>query len=107
MAWKKRLKLAIGLGLSGLMLLSAGITQQKASQSAQKEITKLFKWPHGKRAAVSLSFDDARLSQVDTGLALLKKHGVKVTFFVESGNLEKRLNGWKQAVLDGHEIGNH
>lgn len=107
MAWKKRLKLAIGLGLSGLMLLSAGITQQKVSQSAQKEITKLFKWPHGKRAAVSLSFDDARLSQVDTGLALLKKHGVKVTFFVESGNLEKRRNGWKQAVLDGHEIGNH
>jgi peptidoglycan/xylan/chitin deacetylase (PgdA/CDA1 family) len=66
-----------------------------------------FRWPTGKRAAVSLSFDDARTSQVDEGLALLKKTGVKVTFFVTPGGVEKRLDGWKQAVLDGHEIANH
>jgi len=66
-----------------------------------------FHWPNGKRAAVSLSFDDARLSQVDTGLALFKKNGVKVTFFVQPSGVEKRLAGWKQAVTDGHEIANH
>jgi len=66
-----------------------------------------FPWPDGKKAAVSLSFDDARLSQVDTGLALLKKKGVKVTFFVQPSGVEKRLAGWKQAVTDGHEVGNH
>ena len=66
-----------------------------------------FEWPDGKRAAVSLSFDDARLSQIDTGLPLLKKLGLKVTFFVSPSSVEKRLAGWKQAVADGHEIGNH
>jgi peptidoglycan-N-acetylglucosamine deacetylase len=66
-----------------------------------------FHWPEGKRAAVSLSFDDARLSQVDTGLALFRKLGLKATFFLEASNVDKRLAGWKQAVADGHEIGNH
>ena len=68
---------------------------------------KSFHWPDGKRAAVSLSFDDARLSQVDTGLGLFRKLGVRVTFFVQSAHIQERLVGWKQAVADGHEIGNH
>jgi len=66
-----------------------------------------FHWPSGKRAAVSLSFDDARTSQVDVGLALLHKMGVKATFFVTPEGVEKRLHGWKQAVVDRHEIANH
>ncbi len=64
-------------------------------------------WPEGKRAAVSLTFDDARPSQIDTGLPLLEKLGVRATFFVLPGNVEKRLEGWKRAVQLGHEIGNH
>jgi len=44
---------------------------------------------------------------MDTGLALFKRLGVKVTFFVQPGGVQERLQGWKQAVLDGHEIGNH
>jgi peptidoglycan/xylan/chitin deacetylase (PgdA/CDA1 family) len=66
-----------------------------------------FPWPGGARAALSLSFDDARQSQVDTGLAVLDAHGVKVTFFVVPGAVEERLEGWKRAVSAGHEIGNH
>ena len=68
---------------------------------------KRFRWPNGRRAAVSLSFDDARVSQIDTGLALLKRQLVKVTFFVQAEQVRKRLDGWKKAVADGHEIGNH
>ena len=66
-----------------------------------------FHWPDGKKAAVSLSFDDARLSQVDTGLAFFKKKNAKVTFFVLPSGVEKRLPSWRQAVADGHEIANH
>jgi len=66
-----------------------------------------FKWPQGKRVAVSLSFDDARLSQVDTGLPLFDAHGIKATFYVSPKNVEKRLDGWKRAVEHGHEIGSH
>jgi peptidoglycan/xylan/chitin deacetylase (PgdA/CDA1 family) len=66
-----------------------------------------FSWPSGKRGAVSLSFDDARMSQADIGLPLFDTHGVRVTFYTTSLNIEQRLAGWKQAAADGHEIGNH
>lgn len=66
-----------------------------------------FHWPEGKRSALSLSFDDARLSQPDSGVALLDKHGVKATFFVNPSGVEKRLAGWRRIVAAGHEIGNH
>jgi peptidoglycan/xylan/chitin deacetylase (PgdA/CDA1 family) len=66
-----------------------------------------FAWPKGKRAALSLTFDDARPSQVDAGLPLLNGHGVKATFYVQPEGLGKRLDGWKAAVASGHEIGNH
>lgn len=66
-----------------------------------------FPWPNGARAALSVSFDDARASQVDTGLAVLDGLGLKVTFYVVPGAVEQRLAGWKTAVASGHEIGNH
>ncbi len=66
-----------------------------------------FIWPTGKRAAVSISFDDARLSQIDTGMAILNAHEVRATFYVQPSNVGARLEGWKQAIAHGHEIGNH
>jgi peptidoglycan/xylan/chitin deacetylase (PgdA/CDA1 family) len=66
-----------------------------------------FAWPEGKRVAVSFSFDDARASQVNVGLPLLAKHKARVTFYVNPRALEKELPLWRQAVKDGHEIGNH
>ncbi len=66
-----------------------------------------FSWPEGKRAALSLSFDDARSSQVDAGTALLDQYGVKATFYVVPSAVRQRLEGWKKAAAHGHEIGNH
>jgi len=66
-----------------------------------------FRWPAGIRAAVSLSFDDARLSQVDRGLPILDAHGVKATFYVSPRAIGQRIDGWRAAVRAGHEIGNH
>jgi peptidoglycan-N-acetylglucosamine deacetylase len=94
----------VWLALCGALFISV----QSFGQSTSKRAASMsFAWPEGKRAAVSLSFDDARLSQIDTGLTVLKKKGVKVTFFVQPGGVEQRLAGWKQAVADGHEIANH
>src|SRR5215467_13521150 len=84
-----------------------GIRSGADAQTRQGGSPGPFPWPDGKRMAISLSFDDGRLSQVDTGLALLRKHGVKVTFFLQSNQIEKRLDGWRRAMADGHEIGNH
>ena len=83
------------------------MTAQQSTKPAPDSAANVFQWPGGKRGAVSLSFDDARLSQIDRGLDLLKQHHVKVTFFVQSNNLSRRLEGWQRAVAEGHEIGNH
>jgi endo-1,4-beta-xylanase len=66
-----------------------------------------FPWPEGKKMALSLTFDDARLSQIDTGIPLLDKYGVKATFYISPGSLLKRVDKWKMAANNGHDIGNH
>jgi peptidoglycan/xylan/chitin deacetylase (PgdA/CDA1 family) len=69
--------------------------------------THSYNWPQGKRVALSLTFDDARLSQVDKGTSLLNQYDVKATFYVIPASVKQRLEGWKKAVASGHEIGNH
>ena len=59
--------------------------------------TPRMKWPEGKKVAVSLSFDDARFSQVDKGTAVLDKYNVKATFYVMPGPVKERLEGWKKS----------
>ena len=97
----------LGIGLSWAMISGSEVTAQEPARPGQAEGTRSFRWPKEKRAAVSLSFDDARASQIDAGLALLNEHHVQVTFFVQAENVSQRLEGWKKAVADGHEIGNH
>jgi len=75
--------------------------------ASAQETAAAFRWPDGKKAAVSLSFDDARESQVGGGTELLDRLGAKVTFYVVPRNVEKRLAGWRKAVAAGHEIANH
>lgn len=64
-------------------------------------------WPNGARAALSLSFDDARPSQLDFGLPALAAHDAKATFYVTVQAMKLRLEDWKRPVAAGHEIGNH
>jgi peptidoglycan-N-acetylglucosamine deacetylase len=97
----------LGISLSSAIISSSTATAQETPRPRQAEGTRPFQWPNERRTAVSLSFDDARVSQIDTGLALLREHHVRVTFFVQGENISRRLEGWKKAVADGHEIGNH
>lgn len=66
-----------------------------------------FAWPSGKSCAISLTWDDARLSQVDAGIPFLNKHGVKGTFYILPRSWEKRLDGWRSAAKAGHELAHH
>ena len=66
-----------------------------------------FRWPEGKRAAISLTFDDARHTQITNGIPLLDEYGVKATFYVSLGRLEEQLDAWAGAAANGHEIGSH
>ena len=68
---------------------------------------KAIQWPDGNTMAISLTWDDARDSQVLVGTPILDKYEVKATFYVVPSSVERELEGWKSAVLNGHEIGNH
>jgi len=87
------------LPVIGILLLAKTLMAQEAKTA--------FIWPEGKQIAISLSFDDARASQVDAGTALLDQYGVKATFYVVPNSVKQRLEGWKKAAATGHEIGNH
>ena len=86
------------IALGALLVSPALRTQAPAST---------FPWPNGKRAAVSLSFDDGRPTQMDAGMPVLGEIGVKVTFYVVPSAIEKRQTAWRAAAQAGHEIGNH
>lgn len=75
--------------------------------TANTTIAQDFTWPKDKQMALSLSFDDARESQVTIGTPLLDSLDIKVTFYVFPGPLQKQLTGWRAAVKNGHEIANH
>lgn len=66
-----------------------------------------FPWPNARRAAVSLSFDDGRSSQMDAGVPVLAQARLSVTFYVVPGSIERRQTAWRAAAQAGHEIGSH
>ena len=93
-------------------LVTGGINFHSYSQNAYEtrssdRSNKEFSWPEGRRVALSLSFDDARSSQVDVGVPILDKYGVKATFYLNPPNMDSRLEQWKKASQEGHEMGNH
>jgi beta-glucosidase len=103
---KPNILLAI-LGLASSVFLAGPDREQYTASAKETSRPPRFLWPNGAKAAVSLTFDDARPSQVDVGLSVFQRYGVRVTFYVSPANIPQRLEGWKAAVARGHEIGNH
>ena len=91
---------------SGLLLIINLVCAQ-GYDSVNNSAGKDFHWPAGKQMALSLSFDDARFSQVEKGIPLLDQYGISGTFYVSPGAMLERVEEWKDAVDAGHDIGNH
>lgn len=68
-----------------------------------------FAWPDGKKAAVSISYDDTLDSQLDNALPVLNKHEIKASFYLKLASpvLDARLDEWRAVAKQGHELGNH
>jgi len=60
----------------------------------------------GFTAAVTYSFDDDNQSQIDD-YKMLQDAGGQYTFFMWTNRSQATNAIWKQALMDGHEIGNH
>jgi len=68
-----------------------------------------FTWPDNASCAVSLTYDDGLVSQLDNALPVLREYKIKGTFFLSGAALTDAALGarWQQAVKDGHELGCH
>lgn len=63
----------------------------------------------GKQCAVVLTYDDALNVHLDKVIPQLDSAGFRGTFYVtgNSSVIDKRLNEWRKAAKEGHELGNH
>ncbi len=77
--------------------------------SSQTVAEELFTWPGGERMAISLSYDDALDSQLDTAIPALNSYGLSASFYLTltSPTVRNRLTEWRAAATQGHELGNH
>ncbi|WP_111643170.1 polysaccharide deacetylase family protein [Marinimicrobium alkaliphilum] len=68
-----------------------------------------FRWPNNVEAAVSLSYDDTLDSQLDNAIPALDRYGLKGSFYLimDTPVLTERLDEWRAAAANGHELGNH
>lgn len=91
--------------IASLWLLAALVIFPSAS-AAEKQS---FAWPQGRKAAVSLAYDDALDSQLDNAIPALDKVGLKGSFYLQLSHdpVRKRLAEWRAAAANGHELGNH
>jgi peptidoglycan-N-acetylglucosamine deacetylase len=63
-------------------------------------------FPNDAAVAVSLSFDDARASQL-AGARILEEHGIRASFYVLPSGIAAAADGWRAVAAAGHELGNH
>ena len=67
-----------------------------------------FRWPPGRQAALSLTFDDGLPSHWRTAVPLLDAADLKGTFYVNPpADYRAALAPWPAIVARGHELGNH
>lgn len=68
-----------------------------------------FAWPEGRKAAVSLAYDDALDSQLDNAIPALDRHGLKGSFYLilSAETVRRRMADWRAVAANGHELGNH
>jgi len=62
-----------------------------------------------KKCVVSLTYDDGLDVHLDNVIPILDSLGFKATFYVpgNSQSLRNRMDEWKAAANNGHELGNH
>jgi peptidoglycan/xylan/chitin deacetylase (PgdA/CDA1 family) len=88
---------------SGLPAVGAGGVPKPSGAADNFQV---LSWA-GFQAAVSYTFDDSNSSQIQS-YAALQALGVPMTFYLQTGKVAESSNPiWAQAVLDGHELGNH
>ena len=89
------------------------VTEAKTGLSAT-----ICRWFHGRRAALSLRFDDSHPTHLSKAIPILNEHGFRGTFMVNPGNhpagsrrrsaFQEHRSEWEAVARSGsHELANH
>jgi sialate O-acetylesterase len=87
---------------TSFLLLTVSLVFVKAQLTTDKV------W-NNRKCAVSLTYDDGLNIHLDKVIPLLDSMHFKGTFYVPgyASSVDKRLNEWRTAAKNGHELGNH
>jgi peptidoglycan-N-acetylglucosamine deacetylase len=91
------------------LLITAFLLSSWAAAGELAAPKRCFVWPENRKAAVSLTFDDAIDAQAVTAAPLLKRYGFSGTFFLSGDRWTKpeNISKWNAAYKDGNELGAH
>jgi peptidoglycan/xylan/chitin deacetylase (PgdA/CDA1 family) len=68
----------------------------------------VFPWPENRKAAVSLTYDDALSGHHQRVAPFLQGHGLRATFYTNiCSRFLEEAEAWRQVAREGHELGNH
>ena len=68
-----------------------------------------FSWPGNIQAAVTLTYEDGLITQLENAIPQLNASGIRATFFPSGDGLTdpSHIEAWRAAASKGHEIGAH
>jgi peptidoglycan/xylan/chitin deacetylase (PgdA/CDA1 family) len=96
--------------LAGTLLFLVAVVALMAwavrGRSARLLAPSVWRGPRTRRA-IALTFDDGPSESTPALLALLAQHHAKATFFVCGHHARRLPHVLRQAIREGHEIGNH
>jgi hypothetical protein len=84
--------------------------ERTASDDTTGLTATICRWFDGRRAALSMRFDDSHPSHLSKAMPILREYGFRATFMINPGRAEyqERKEQWEDcAKLDDHEFGNH
>jgi len=103
---KRWIRWAVGTPLVLLGLL-AGLGKLSRSWTYQL-FGELYPWVETSEKVVALTFDDGpKPGQTEELLGILKRHGVKASFFMVGRNIERHPELAARVLAEGHQLGNH
>ncbi len=85
--------------------VSTGVAYMAISDLAVKRVTQLE--PERPAISVTIVCGGGDTEDMDAILAVLEKHGVKATFFINGGYLNAHPEDARRIVANGHELGSH